>query len=99
MINKVLKRAVDTYGKKMQMVVCIEEMAELQKELSKAIRGKGNVLALAEEIADVKIMLEQLPYILVGAEDMNSFEDTVLMYRGQKINRLEERLNDKAVSW
>ena len=95
MMNEVLKRAVDTYGKKMQMVVCIEEMSELQKELSKAIRGKGNPLALAEEIADVKIMLEQLPYILVGAEDMNSFEETVLMYREQKINRLKKRLDDE----
>ena len=93
-MDRVLKRAVDTYGKKMQMVVCIEEMAELQKELSKAIRGKGNVLALAEEIADVKIMLEQLPYILVGGPDMESFEDTVMNYRNQKIRRLEERLDD-----
>lgn len=94
-MNSVLKRAVDTYGKKMQMVVSIEEMAELQKELSKAIRGKGNVLALAEEIADVKIMLEQLPYILVGGEDMDNFEETVLMYREQKIRRLEGRLREK----
>lgn len=94
-MNQILKQAVDTYGKKMQMVVSIEEMAELQKELSKAIRGKGNVLALAEEIADVKIMLEQLPYILVGGEDMDSFEETVLMYREQKIRRLEGRLREK----
>ena len=53
------------------------------------------MLALAEEMADVKIMLEQLPYILVGGEDMESFEITVMDYKAKKLQRLEERLNEE----
>lgn len=35
---KIIENAVKTYGPLMQMVVCIEELAELQKELTKCIR-------------------------------------------------------------
>ena len=37
-----------------------EEMAELQKELCKNARGKDNRAEIAEEIADVHIMLDQM---------------------------------------
>ena len=51
--------AVNVYGKTSQCTVCMEEMAELTKELSKNLRGQDNAAHIAEEIADVEIMLEQ----------------------------------------
>ena len=40
-----------------QMVVAVEEMAELSKELIKAIRGKGNIKNILEEYTDVTIII------------------------------------------
>ena len=54
------EKAVLRHGITTQSVVCIEEMAELQKEISKFIRGKGNKDNLIEEMADVYICLNML---------------------------------------
>ena len=35
----VCQRAVEAYGKEHQLIICMEEMAELTKELSKNLRG------------------------------------------------------------
>lgn len=56
----IYEQALAHYGGKMQTMVCIEEMSELQKELCKHARGAKNVDAIAEEIADVQIMLTQM---------------------------------------
>lgn len=48
--------AVNVYGKTSQCTVCMEEMAELTKELSKNLRGQDNAAHIAEEIADVEII-------------------------------------------
>lgn len=40
-----------------------EELSELQKELTKWLRGKCNPAGLLEEMADVSIMLNQLQLI------------------------------------
>lgn len=45
------------------MKMLLEEMAELQKEICKAWRGKDNEVEIAEEVADVEIMLEQIKLI------------------------------------
>nr|DAT89583.1 MAG TPA: NTP-PPase-like protein [Caudoviricetes sp.] len=39
----VLNSAIRTFGKENQKVVTIEELAELQKELTKDLRGKPNL--------------------------------------------------------
>ena len=51
---------IKLYGKEMQMVVAVEELGELQKEVLKALRQRANPKHIAEEIADVEIVLEQL---------------------------------------
>lgn len=56
----VCQRAVNAYGKDHQLIICMEEMAELTKELSKNLRGEENIPHIAEEVADVEIMLEQV---------------------------------------
>lgn len=40
--------AVNVYGKTSQCTVCMEEMAELTKELSKNLRGQDNAAHIAE---------------------------------------------------
>lgn len=62
--NELFKKAIDTNGETMQMIVAIEEMAELTKELSKHVRGENNKEAIIEELADVHIMLEQIMIML-----------------------------------
>jgi ubiquinone biosynthesis protein UbiJ len=84
--KKVYSRAINTYGTTAQVIMVFEEMAELQKELSKHLRGKENRTEIAEEIADVEIMLEQMKLIY-------DTEDEVEKVKKHKIQRLAERLN------
>lgn len=84
MIN-VLEQAIKKYGPTMQKTVAIEEMSELIKELVKDIRDMPCKLAIAEEIADVEIMLEQLKIIYEAYEHVESFKIS-------KVNRLYKRI-------
>ena len=79
--------AVKKYGKLSQLIMCMEEMAELTKELSKSIRGADNSAAIAEEMADVEIMLEQLRLIYRNRSEV----DTV---KADKLRRLAYRLEE-----
>lgn len=79
--------ALSTFGPEAQTLMMFEEMAELQKELCKHDRGKDNNEAIAEEIADVQIMLEQMI-------ELHHCEDTVLRYRSEKMERLAERIKE-----
>ena len=48
---------IEAFGNEAQMIVAIEELSELQKEITKKLRHKkGTVFGLVEEIADVEIM-------------------------------------------
>ncbi|MDT3387233.1 MAG: hypothetical protein LIR46_05645 [Bacteroidota bacterium] len=58
-----MERAVDVYGIQAQIIKAIEEMAELTKELCKDGGVGDRVDLIAEEMADVEIMLEQLRYV------------------------------------
>lgn len=80
--------ALDTYGPEAQTVMVFEEMAELQKELCKHARGTDNLEAIAEEIADVQIMLEQMI-------ELHGCEDAVLCYKRHKLERLAERIKKR----
>lgn len=44
-------------------VIVIEELAELAQELSKALRGKGDINAILEELADVSIGVDYVKEI------------------------------------
>lgn len=59
-MREILEKVIFKFGHSMQHDVVIEEMAELTKEIIKWKRYKNNGDAVAEEIADVEIMLEQL---------------------------------------
>lgn len=85
--RKVYTKALIAYGDRMQMIVAVEELAELQKEICKILRGGENFPHLAEEIADATIMLEQLRI-------MFNMNEQVCNYMDKKVRRLEERLCD-----
>lgn len=80
------ERALDTYGPPAQILMAYEEMGELMKELSKHERGKDNNLQIAEEIADVRIMLEQMALLFGVEKDCDRI-------RYEKLIRLKERLS------
>lgn len=85
MDKKILNKAIQKWGQQLQMVVAMEELAELQKALSKCLRGGiGNV---EEEIADVKIMIAQLE-LMFNKDEIDEWERL-------KLERLEQRINAK----
>lgn len=81
----IYERALAHYGGEMQTMVCVEEMSELMKELSKHARGEDNVKAIAEEIGDVEIMLEQMK-LLHGCGYL------VEVCKDEKLDRLARRM-------
>lgn len=73
------------YGKSYQVTKAIEELSELQKELCKYLLNHNDAAMLSkisEEIADCKIMIEQL-------ELMFSISKLVDHYRKEKLKRIE----------
>ena len=84
----IFRSAIDTYGEVMQITVAFEEMSELQKELCKHLRGSGSQENIAEEIADVEIMIEQMKMLF-------NCEAAVLQVREKKVKRLKERMEQK----
>lgn len=88
--NKILVRAIATYGEESQMNIAIEEMAELTKALCKYKRAQatcekdaaiGNII---EEMGDVQIVLDQLKII---------FKNDTKQMQNFKLQRLEKRLS------
>ena len=86
----ILEKAIDTYGKDMQLNVAIEELSELTK-ICKNKRGADNIDNIIEEMADCYIMLAQLAIIF-------NIERSELDARmNRKLNRLKKRLAEKNV--
>lgn len=85
--DEILEAAIARYGEKVQMIIAMEEMAELIKELSKFLRGAHNEDAIAEEIADVRIMLDQMEILFDCA-------GAAALYESVKVERLRKRLED-----
>ena len=86
---EIYREALRRWGPEAQMLMAFEEMSELQKELCKAARGKQNKAEIAEEIADVQIMLGQM--IL-----LHDCADEVEEQKARKLERLEGRLQNAA---
>lgn len=81
-----LEKAIETYGKDMQLTVAVEEFSELIKEICKNKRGAENREAIIEEMADCYIMLEQLE-IIFGIDDLE-----LLSMKADKLHRLDDRI-------
>ena len=80
---------IDHYGTLNQMLIAIEEMAELQKAIVKHIRQESeeNINSVIEEIADVQVMLEQLKMIFSCRSKIDEIMD-------EKIDRQIKRIKD-----
>ena len=88
-----LEKAIEVYGKDMQLTVAVEEFSELTKELCKHKRGANNIDNIVEEMADCYIMLEQLKIIF----GLNNLDIDVIQYAmKKKLDRLEKRLAERS---
>lgn len=87
--------ALSCYGAQAQIMMVFEEMAELQDVLCKFLRGRvdGDTLAnIAEEIANVGIMLDQMAIEF-------KVEDAVAGQRDYKVDRLRNRIEHVGREW
>ena len=83
-MENTLEKAIAHYGAKQQIIVAIEELSELQKELCKFLRS-NKTDDINEEIADVEIMLEQMIMIFSSRESIDR-------WKRYKIERLDKRM-------
>lgn len=84
--NEIFKSAVHWWGKEAQTDMMIEEMAELTKAILNERRGRDH--NIAEEMADVRIMLAQMEIIFQNAGEVEQ------KFR-EKIARLDQRLQER----
>lgn len=87
----IFKRCLEMWGLDAQLLMLAEESSELTQASLKMLRDKaaGNPLfRLAEEIADVELMIDEVKYYFVGLDSM------VSNYRREKLERLEKLLNE-----
>lgn len=92
MMIETCKAALETFGAVSQTNMMFEEMSELQKELCKNARGKRNALDIAEEIADVQIMLEQMIILHNCRQEVEDWK-TVKLLRLRR--RIEDEVNSR----
>ena len=86
--RKILEKAIRIWGKTPQLLMVLEEMSELQKEILKNLnRGKNNLKELIEETVDVEITLAQMKMIY-------GIEEDVAKGFSQKLKEVENRLKD-----
>ena len=94
-VMDILEKAIKHYGPQNQMMMVLEENAELSQAITKYIRstkkGRFNEIIKArknvvEEIADVLIVIEQLKIML----DIQNYEINCI--KDYKLNRLKERI-------
>jgi hypothetical protein len=85
-MTKILKEAVYKYGDN-QIIVCIEELSELQKELCKYLRNKGDIGHIAEEVANCEIMLKQMKIYFDCCQ-------SVKIWKSSKIKRLKKMVQE-----
>ena len=92
--KKIMRKALEIYGSSAQIDMVIEEMSELTKALLKYRRAIKSPAAydyekiksnIAEEIADVEIMLAQCKMIFECSAEVENFKSIKLL-------RLQNRL-------
>ena len=86
--EELYKLAIETYGDEAQINQGIEEMAELIQAVNKFRRMRNPVTFdnIAEEIADVEIMMDQYKQIY-GIP-----ENEIILLKKRKLDRLAKRL-------
>lgn len=83
-LSELITRKYDNTG----LVISIEECSELQKTITKYLRGKGDYENICEEMADVIICLDWLQHILdIKEEDIQHWID---FKTERTLNRISE---------
>lgn len=88
--NTLYSKALNRWGTASQLLMAVEEMAELIQAISHFNRPKKKltITQIASEIADVQIMLEQMQYLFIC-------EGLVEKLKEEKLKRLEQYLEEK----
>ncbi|MEC5319001.1 hypothetical protein VSX61_08635 [Brenneria populi subsp. brevivirga] len=82
--------ALKQFGPDSQALKLIEEAAELSAAASRNLNCLGSEIDLAEEMADVEIMIEQFR--------LNGMDKLIELAKHNKLKRLAERLGVEYVS-
>lgn len=90
------------WGKDAQMIVCIEELAELSQALAKemrvsrrsdSVRHMEDIKHIAEELADVEIITNQIRCIFDEEIGEDRFHALVREEKERKLTRLRRRID------
>lgn len=85
--KQVYEKALAKWGEKLQATVAIEEMSEVIKEITKMQRGELNREHMAEEIADARIMMEQMCQMLNINDSVESWMDYKVAALKRKVEK------------
>jgi NTP pyrophosphatase (non-canonical NTP hydrolase) len=98
-LDDLCKKALSAWGFDPQMDMVIEEMSELTKAILKYRRDptQGRAMHLAEEIADVKIMIRQLDIAMANlyGEDFKKWESDETFMKLHRLEGMLERFDNK----
>lgn len=81
----ILRSALSRFGEEAQRTMLVEEVGELLTAIAQNKRGRVPESAVAEEIADVQIMLWQMEMIYCNGVRLDEIID-------RKVKRLSERI-------
>jgi len=90
--EELYRKAVEKWGRDNQMLIAIEEASELQKAVIKFMRYRTLIYLpdIAEEMADMEIMLEQLKLMLNNGDEVGAKKE-------EKLKRLEHLISGDVV--
>lgn len=91
---EIIQKTVEQNSKLTQLVIAVEECSELVQAITKIIRfgeTDENLTNLAEEMADVSIVLKELEMIFNNQVYVND-------WRGEKLNLLKQCLNSSTIN-
>ena len=86
--RKICEDAIQIFGVQHQLIKAGEELAELGQQVLKAANGDVDKGHIAEEIADVEIMLEQIKIIFDRRVSVEAQVDSKLDRLQRKINKI-----------
>ena len=86
--ERVIEEALNKYGRVPQLLIAVEELGEVQKEILKFIRGNDNLNDLEQELADLEIVLEYV-YRICKPDKSN-----IERWKKFKIDKLEKNLKE-----
>ena len=88
-MSMIVDQSLVLYGENL-MIVCMEELAKLQQQISKNLRDKGDYISLVEALSDVLLNIEIIKrHYNVSSDDLNKAINV-------KLNELNN-INKKAI--